>query len=145
MAPLRIERFIWKSIMDTRERPLSPHLQVYKPQLTSILSIMHRVTGVALAVGTCLLVWWLVVIALGGEYYTIMQNIMGSWYGRLALLGWSFALFYHLCNGIRHLFWDMGVGLELRRAYQSGWLVIGAAILLTLGAWTYAYQSVGAL
>ena len=131
--------------MDTRERPLSPHLQVYKPQLTSILSIMHRVTGVALAAGTCLLVWWLAAIALGGEYYTIMQKIMGSWYGRLTLLGWSFALFYHLCNGIRHLFWDMGVGLELPRAYQSGWLVIAAAILLTFGTWTYAYQSGGAL
>ena len=131
--------------MDTRERPLSPHLQVYKPQLTSILSIMHRVTGVALAAGACLLVWWLVVIALGGEYYTIMQNIMGNWYGRLTLLGWSFALFYHLCNGIRHLFWDMGVGLDLPKAYQSGWLVVAAAISLTLGTWVYAYQSVGAL
>ena len=131
--------------MDTRERPLSPHLQVYKPQLTSILSIMHRVTGVALAAGTCLLVWWLAAIALGGEYYTIMQNIMGSWYGRLTLLGWSFALFYHLCNGIRHLFWDMGVGLDLPKAYQSGWLVIAAAISLTLGTWVYAYQSLGAL
>ena len=145
MAPLRIERLIWKSMMDTRERPLSPHLQVYKPQLTSILSIMHRVTGVALALGTCLFVWWLVVIALGGEYYTAAQNIMGSWYGRSTLCGWSFALFYHLCNGIRHLFWDMGVGLGLPKAYQSGWLVIAAAISLTLGTWVYAYKSVGAI
>ena len=130
--------------MDTRERPLSPHLQVYKPQLTSILSIMHRMTGIALAVGTCLLVWWLVVISLGGEFYLTIQNIMGSWYGRLTLFSWSFALFYHLCNGIRHLFWDMGRGLELPEAYRSGWIVITAAVALTLGTWVYAYQSVGA-
>ena len=132
MAPLRIERFIWKSIMDTRERPLSPHLQVYKPQLTSILSIMHRVTGVALAAGTCLLVWWLVVIALGGEYYTIMQNIMGSWYGLLTLFGWSFALFYHLCNGIRHLFWDMGYGFDLKIAKITGVLVFFGSFISSI-------------
>ena len=131
--------------MDTRERPLSPHLQVYKPQLTSILSIMHRMSGIALAVGTCLLVWWLVVIALGGESYWTIQSVMGSWYGLLTLCGWSFALFYHLCNGIRHLFWDMGKGLELPNAYRSGWFVIAAAISLTLGTWFYAYKSVGAL
>jgi succinate dehydrogenase / fumarate reductase, cytochrome b subunit len=131
--------------MDTRERPLSPHLQVYKPQLTSILSIMHRMTGVALAVGTLLLVWWLVAASLGGEAFTTIQTIIGSWFGRLLLFGWTFALFYHLCNGIRHLFWDMGKGIDLPSAYRSGWIVIAAAIVLTISGWVCGYYSMGAL
>ena len=131
--------------MATRGRPLSPHLQVYKPQLTCILSIMHRITGVALAVGTLVLVWWLVAAAIGGEAYVSIQKILSNWFGRLLLLGWSFALFYHLCNGIRHLFWDIGKGFDLTSAYRSGWIAMTGAIILTFGVWVCAYLSTGAL
>ena len=131
--------------MASQNRPLSPHLQVYKPQLTSVMSILHRATGIALAVGTLLLVWWLVAAASGKDSFEIVQGFIGSWIGRILLLGWSFALFYHLCNGIRHLFWDAGKGIELEAAYASGRFVIGAAVVLTLAAWVWGYASMGAL
>ena len=88
-----------------RDRPLSPHLQVYKPQWTSVLSILHRITGVALAAGTLLLVWWLAAAASSADYFAWVQGFMASWAGIVLLMGWAFALYYHLCNGIRHLFW----------------------------------------
>jgi succinate dehydrogenase / fumarate reductase cytochrome b subunit len=116
-------------------RPLSPHLQIYRPQLTSVLSITHRATGVALAVGTLLLAWWLIAAATGPEAYAVVQGVLASWIGRLLLLGWTVSLFYHLCNGIRHLFWDVGYGFELRTTYVSGWLVILATIVLTAATW----------
>ena len=116
-------------------RPLSPHLQVYRPQLTSVLSITHRATGVALAVGTLLLVWWLVSAATGPEQYAVAQSFLGSWLGLLLLLGWTWSLFYHLCNGIRHLFWAMGTGFELKAAYASGWAGVLASRVLTALAW----------
>ena len=125
--------------MSTQNRPLSPHLQVYRPQLTSMLSITHRATGVALAVGTLLLVWWLVAAASGPEAYATVQGFIGSIIGRLLLFGWTWALFYHLGNGIRHLFWDAGYGFELKTAYGSGWLVLLASFVLTLGAWAWGY------
>jgi succinate dehydrogenase / fumarate reductase, cytochrome b subunit len=125
-------------------RPLSPHLQVYKPQITSILSIVHRMTGVALAAGTLVLVWWLVAAASGGETFANAQALIGSWFGRLLLFGWSFALFYHLCNGIRHLFWDMGHGFELGTVTTSGWLVVISSVVLTLVAWVWGYSTMGA-
>jgi succinate dehydrogenase / fumarate reductase cytochrome b subunit len=125
-------------------RPLSPHLQVYKPQLTSILSIVHRLTGVALAFGTLVLVWWLVAAATGGEAFSTAQAIIGSWFGRLLLFGWSFALFYHLCNGIRHLFWDMGRGFELGTVTTSGCAVVISSLVLTMVAWVWGYSSMGA-
>ena len=130
--------------MASQNRPLSPHLQVYKPQLTSVLSITHRATGVALAVGTLLLVWWLVAAATGESAFEDVQAFMGSWIGRLLLLGWSYALFYHLCNGIRHLFWDAGKGMELETAYSTGRLVIAASIILTAGVWIWGYAAMGA-
>ena len=129
--------------MPTRNRPLSPHLQVYRPQLTSVLSITHRLTGVALAVGTLLLVWWLVAAASGSEAYATVQTFLGSIIGRLMLFGWTLALFYHLANGIRHLFWDAGFLLELKGAYASGWLVLLASVVLTLAAWGWGYAVMG--
>ena len=130
--------------MDTGGRPLSPHLQVYKPQLTSILSILHRMTGVALAGGTLLLVWWLIAAATGPVAFNTVQMVIGSWIGRLCLFGWSFALFYHLCNGIRHLFWDMGKGFELPTVVTSGWAVVIISFALTGIAWVWGYMSMGA-
>lgn len=127
----------------TRDRPLSPHLQVYKPQLTSVLSILHRATGIALAVGTLLLVWWLVAAASGPAAFGPVQAFIASWLGRLLLFGWTFSLFYHLCNGIRHLFWDVGRGFELSAAYASGWVVVFGSIALTVIAWVWGYASMG--
>ena len=127
--------------MTTQNRPLSPHLQVYRPQLTSMLSITHRLTGVALAIGTLLLVWWLVAAATGPEAYATAQTAISSVIGRLLLFGWTLALFYHLCNGIRHLFWDAGYGYELKSAYASGWAVMAATVALTLLAWVWGYAA----
>jgi succinate dehydrogenase / fumarate reductase cytochrome b subunit len=121
--------------MRTDPRPLSPHLQIYRPQLTSVLSITHRATGVALSVGTLLLVWWLVAAANGPDSYDTVQRFLGSWIGLVLLFGWSLALFYHLCNGLRHLWWDTGRGLDLPSVYASGWAVLAATGLLTAIAW----------
>ena len=129
--------------MISSNRPLSPHLQVYRPQITSTLSILHRLTGVALAVGTLLLTWWLVAAAMGPEAFATAQGFIGSIIGRLLLFGWSFALFYHLCNGIRHLFWDAGYGFEIETAERSGIAVVIAAAALTVICWIAGYLMMG--
>jgi succinate dehydrogenase / fumarate reductase, cytochrome b subunit len=116
-------------------RPLSPHLQIYRWQLTSVLSILHRATGIALALGAILFVSWLGAASDGPESYAKMQSFLGSWIGLLVLFGWSVALFYHLCNGIRHLIWDTGRGLDLKSVYASGWTVLAATAVLTIIAW----------
>ena len=121
--------------MTTDPRPLSPHLQIYRWQLTSVLSILHRATGVALSVGTILLVWWLVAAAAGPDAYDGVEEFLGSWIGLILLFGWTVALFYHLCNGIRHLVWDTGHALDLESTYLGGWIVLGATGVLTLAAW----------
>ena len=131
--------------MPTQDRPLSPHLQVYRPQLTSLLSITHRMTGVALTFGSLLLVYWLLAAASGEAAYATAQELIGSFLGRLLLFGWSLALFYHLCNGIRHLFWDAGCGLELPVLYRSGWAVLAATAALTIIAWIAGYMAMGSL
>jgi succinate dehydrogenase / fumarate reductase, cytochrome b subunit len=119
----------------TINRPLSPHLQIYKFQLTSVMSITHRATGIALAVGTLLLVWWIVAAAAGPDAFASAQSFIGSWLGLLLLFGWSVSLFYHLGNGIRHLFWDAGYGFDIENAYRSGWLTLAATAALTVLAW----------
>ena len=129
--------------MASQNRPLSPHLQVYRPQLTSMLSILHRLTGVALAFGTFLLVYWLAAAAGGAETFESAQDLVGSFIGRLLLFGWTFSLFFHFCNGIRHLFWDAGRGFELPDLYRSGWMVLGASGVLTILSWIVGYASMG--
>ena len=124
--------------MATNARPLSPHLQIYKPQLTSVLSILHRATGVFLTIGTVLLSYWLVAAASGLEAYEHAQGIIGSMLGQLLLFIWTLALFYHFCNGIRHLFWDAGYGLEIESVYRSGRHVIWVPVVLTLICWIIA-------
>ena len=121
--------------MATDNRPLSPHLQVYKPQLTSTLSITHRATGVLLSLGAFVLAWWITGIAAGPKCFGPVNDFLGSWIGQLGLFAWSVALYYHLCNGIRHLFWDMGVGLEIEGAYRGGYIVLAATAILTLLTW----------
>jgi succinate dehydrogenase / fumarate reductase cytochrome b subunit len=122
------------------ERPLSPHLSIYKPQLTSVLSITHRGMGLALSVGSLALVWWLVAAASSDAAYAAAQSFWGSWLGVLLLLGWTYALFFHLCNGIRHLFWDAGWGFELKTTYASGWTVVAASVVLTLITWIAGFS-----
>jgi succinate dehydrogenase / fumarate reductase cytochrome b subunit len=116
------------------ERPLSPHLQIYKPQISSVLSILHRATGLALAAGAVFLVWWLVAAAGGEADFSAPRWFFGSWLGVIFLLGWCFSFFFHLCNGIRHLAWDAGYGFEIPTFYRSGYAVVAASILLTLVA-----------
>lgn len=126
-------------------RPLSPHLQVYRPQITSVLSILHRLTGVALGLGALALVYWLAAAASGPRAFAQAQSIAGSWLGWLVLLGFTWALFYHLCNGIRHLFWDVGMGYELPTARLTGWCVLLASIALTAAAWAVAILGLGGI
>lgn len=126
--------------MSQAQRPLSPHLQIYQPQLTSVLSIIHRATGLALAVGTLLLLWWLFAAAAGPDSFDLAQAFWRSWIGRLLLLGWSWSLFFHLCNGIRHLCWDAGLGFEIKTVYRSGWIVVASSVALTLIAWIAGYM-----
>ncbi len=125
--------------MEKRQRPLSPHLQIYRPQLTSVLSITHRGTDIALVAGTLVLVYWLIAAASGAEAYASAQSLLGSWLGRTLLLAFSFSLFFHLCNGIRHLFWDVGLGFELKTTYASGMAVVIVSVAMTLAAWGLAY------
>ena len=124
--------------MATVERPLSPHLQIYKPQLTSVLSITHRGTGVFLTLGALFLSCWLLAIANGPEAYSALQVYITAWYGQIILFAWAFSLYYHLCNGIRHLFWDIGLGLEIRTTYMSGYAVIVLSIVFTAATWYLA-------
>ena len=121
--------------MTSSNRPLSPHLQVYRPQLTSILSITHRATGIALSFGIILLIAWILATAAGENYFNTVNSIITSWLGKLVLVGFTWALFYHLCNGVRHLFWDAGFGFELSTVYKSGYATVGASVLLTAVAW----------
>ena len=118
-----------------RPRPLSPNIQIYRPQLTSVLSIANRITGVVLSVGAVGLVIWLSAAVAGREPYAIVQQAIGSWIGRIVMLGFTFAFFLHLCGGIRHLVWDTVHGFELRSIYISGWSVVAASVLLTVAAW----------
>jgi succinate dehydrogenase / fumarate reductase cytochrome b subunit len=121
------------------QRPQSPFMFPvwYRFQITSALSILHRLTGIALAVGSILLVWWLVAVAAGGELFAVTHALIASPIGMLLLFLWSIAFFYHLCSGIRHLAWDAGYGFEIRDARRNGYVVIGATVLLTLLTWLY--------
>jgi succinate dehydrogenase / fumarate reductase cytochrome b subunit len=124
-------------------RPLSPHLQVYRPQITSVMSILHRITGVGLGLGTLLLAWWLIAAAAGPGPFATAQAFFGSWLGRLVLFGFTGALFYHLFNGLRHLAWDAGYGFELATVTRSGWAAMIAAAAVTLAVWLLGYATMG--
>ncbi len=126
--------------MDRTSRPLSPHLLIYRWPITMTLSILHRMTGVALSVGLIALVVWLASIAFSADAYAVVAGFMGTIIGKLLLLGWSFSFFFHLANGIRHLFWDVGMGFEMRQANASAWFVIVATVLMTAGYWLLFYD-----
>jgi succinate dehydrogenase cytochrome b subunit len=126
-----------------RPRPLSPNIQIYRPQLTSVLSIANRITGVVLSACAVGLVVWLVAAATGPHAYASVQGAMASWLGQIVLFGASFAFFLHFCGGIRHLFWDTGHGFELRSIYASGWAVVAASVVLTAIAWLVSLSLAG--
>jgi len=124
--------------MATRERPLSPHLQVYRWQITMTMSILHRVTGTILVVGAFAFAWWLLALAAGGEAYANAAECLASPLGKLFMFGFSLSLVYHLLNGIRHLLWDAGWGFEIPEFYASGWTVIALTVVFTLILWIVA-------
>jgi len=121
--------------MSKDDRPLSPHLTIYRWPITMTLSILHRITGVALAVGLIVFVFWLEAIAYEAVSYDLFNEIMRSVIGQIALLGWLFSFFFHLSNGIRHLIWDTGRMFEKGQTDLSAWLVLIAATVLTLCYW----------
>ena|SRR5690348_18338376 len=123
-----------------RSRPLSPNIQIYRPQLTSVLSIGNRITGVALSAYAVALVIWLMAAAAGPDVYAAVDRIIGSWIGRVVLFGGTFCLFFHLCGGIRHLISDAGYGFSLRAIYLSGWAVV--AMSAALAALTYVVGAI---
>lgn len=121
----------------TDARPLSPHLSIYKPQITSVLSIMHRLTGLALFVGVLLLSWWVVLEVYGCG--SCVNALLSTTVARTILVLFSMAFYYHLLNGIRHLFWDIGQGYTIPVATRSGWAVILGTIALTVGSWYLSF------
>jgi succinate dehydrogenase / fumarate reductase cytochrome b subunit len=116
-------------------RPMSPHLQVYRPQLTSVLSILNRLTGIATSFGTLLLVWWLVAAASGPGPFATVQHVIANPFGLLVLFGWTVALLYHFFGGIRHLVWDSGHGYSLPATHRSGWAAVIATVACTILIW----------
>jgi succinate dehydrogenase / fumarate reductase cytochrome b subunit len=120
------------------DRPLSPHLQIYRPQITSVLSILHRMTGVGMALGAVLVVWWLLAAATGAAYFETVDGLITSWIGTLVMMGCSWALCYHFLNGIRHLVWDAGYGFDLETVDRTGMAVAAGSGLLALLLWLVA-------
>jgi succinate dehydrogenase / fumarate reductase cytochrome b subunit len=131
--------------MASGNRPLSPHLQIYRPQITSILSITHRMTGIALAAGALLFTYWLTAAAYGPDAFANAQVFMGSIFGRLVLFGFTLSLFFHLCNGIRHLVWDAGRGFELPMLRATGWLVLVMSVVLSIATIWAGYAMRGGM
>jgi succinate dehydrogenase cytochrome b subunit len=121
-----------------RDRPLSPNIQIYRPQLTSVLSIANRVSGIVLSIAAVGLVAWLIAAAEGPQVYGAARSALTSLAGRILLLVATFAFFLHLCGGIRHLVWDAGYGFELQTIYASGWIVVAASVVFTLATWIAA-------
>jgi succinate dehydrogenase / fumarate reductase cytochrome b subunit len=125
----------------TDRRPLSPHLQVWKWTITMALSIFHRASGVALSIGTLMIVWWLMAAASGPAAYETFTNFAGSFLGQLMLLGWTAALFYHMLSGIRHLLMDCGFLFEIKDADRAGIIIFVMTIILTLITWVQVWSA----
>jgi len=125
------------------ERPLSPHLQIYRPMLTMMMSIAHRITGASLAVGFALLTWWLVAISIGPEAYATVDGFFGSLIGRLLLFLFTWALMLHMLGGIRHLIWDTGHALDTTSIEVAAWLTLISSMVLTVLIWVVGYALMG--
>ena len=126
--------------MSNRARPLSPHLQIYRKQITSVMSILHRISGIVLSFGAFVLAWWLLAVAQGGDAYVRAGECLASPFGKLALFGFSLALVYHLLNGIRHLLWDAGWGFQIPQVYKSGYTVAALTVVFTAAIWFFAMR-----
>jgi len=126
--------------MPARARPTSPHVRIYRWQIGNSLSILHRVTGVVLALGLLALCYWLTSLAAGEQSYAAAVAVFSSPVGLAGLAGWTFAFLYHLLNGVRHLFWDVGYGFERTQRHASGWLVVLGSIALTAGVWILVWS-----
>ncbi len=126
--------------MSQRARPLSPHLQVYRPQITSTMSIMHRISGIVLSFGALGLAFWLVAVAQGGETFEQVSGLLASPFGKCVLFVFSLALVYHLLSGIRHLLWDAGWGFEIPQVYKSGYTVLVLTPVFTAAIWFFALR-----
>ena len=129
--------------MPVQNRPTSPHLTIYRPQISSVLSIMHRATGVWLFFGALFLTAWLYIVAYAPGYYPDLYAFLSSWLGELLLLSWLAAFYYHLGNGIRHLFWDIGKGFSIPQLNASGWAVVIFALVMTAITWGFVQQAAG--
>ena len=126
--------------MPARPRPLSPHLGIYRWQISNSLSILHRLTGIALAVGFVALCFWLICLAGGEDSYRMAEQAFDNPLGHVFLCGWTFSFLYHLLNGVRHLFWDVGKGFERVARHASGWFTILGAIVLTMAVWVIIWR-----
>lgn len=131
--------------MNPIQRPTSPHLSIYRPQISSVLSITHRMTGVALYAGIVVLALWLYTAAYAPAYYAQFFDCLSSSIGRFLLLGWTFSFFYHLSNGIRHLFWDMGKGYAIPDVNRSGWMVVFSAVIFTALIFGFIHSAQGGM
>ena len=125
--------------MHGAERPVSPHLQIYRWQITMALSILHRITGLVLSLGAIVLAVWLIALASGPEAYSDIQGLVGGGWFKALLVGWTFCFFYHLCNGVRHLVWDLGYGFDPKQIRTSGWTVVVVTLLATAA---FAYGAI---
>lgn len=129
----------------TRQRPLSPHLTIYRPPITMTMSIVHRITGGALYFGTLLMVWWLISAATSEAYFDLVNWVFGSWIGRIVLLGYTWALMHHMLGGVRHFVWDTGAALEKRTASKLAWATLAGSLALTVLIWIAGYAARGGL
>ncbi len=120
-------------------RPLSPHLQIYKPIPTMVMSIVHRITGVALYFGTLVVAWWLIAASMSENYFDFVQTFIGTWFGRLILFGFTWALMHHMLGGIRHLIWDTGRLFDKHVSTKLAWANLGGSIVLTILIWIAGY------
>ncbi len=123
------------------KRPLSPHLQVFRPLITMVMSIVHRITGVALYAGSLLVAWWLIAAASGPDYFDTVQGLWGSWFGRLVLFGYTWALLHHMLGGIRHFVWDAGLGYEAPMLNRLAWATLIGSVALTILMWVAGFMA----
>ncbi|MCG7504317.1 succinate dehydrogenase, cytochrome b556 subunit [Mesorhizobium retamae] len=124
----------------TRDRPLSPHMTVYRWPVTMTMSILHRVTGGALYFGTLLVAWWLTAAAGPQSYFDFVNGVFGSWFGRLVLFGYTWALMHHMLGGLRHFVWDTGTALEKHTASKIAWATLVGSVILTILIWVVGYM-----
>lgn len=127
------------------KRPLSPHLQIYTPLINMVMSILHRITGAALYLGTLLLAWWLIAAATGPDYFSFVSGLLGTWFGRAVLVGYTWALLHHMLGGLRHFIWDFGYGYDLKTIDQLSWASILLSLALTAVIWGFAGMKAGGL